>query len=666
VRADDERAGMRDAVESRAPLVFTRSPFLCRNPDSLRSLFVERRVRFFCGVFVFQIFSLRATSRPRRVAFPVSQLTAAISLSMVASSAFAQTKVEPVVVTASRTAEALTETLRDVSVVRGDELERAGVNDLVVALQSVAGVEVVAQGAGATPSIFVRGGNSNQLLVLVDGQRVGSAFNGLSALQHIPIAQIDRIEIVRGPAASLYGADAVSGVIQIFTKRDKGLSANAMFGEQRSSDVSARAGFASGGSAFSVSANHRESHGYNAIVDPQNFSYNPDRDGYRFTSAQASGAFAISPKLSLEGSALVARGNVQYDGGADFDDRINSDIRNLGAKLNFKASDAWTSTLSVGQGVDKSEFLSSFPGTYKTTQDQASWQNNWRVNRDTVLWGALEWRREKIAALDEFAIDSRRTTSFAFGGDTTWNALKASASLRVDDSSQYDTRTTGNVGLAYALSREWRVLANAGTSFKAPTFNDLYFPGFSNPLLAPEKAKNVELAIAWSRGASNAKALVYDNRVRDLIQFICDANFNCAPQNVAKADLRGATFSAATRIASWNVEGSLDLADPKDANTDKRLARRAKVHGAMKFSGDLFGVTSGIEVIASGDRFDNPSNAKRIAGYGIVNFFARYEVTRGVAVGLRVDNAFDRDYQLASGYATGGRRGWITFNLSQQ
>ncbi len=606
----------------------------------------------------------------RMRARPLSQTTLAFAIATLAAHSVAQTKVDTIVVTAARSAEAIGDTVRDVSVLAGDELLARGINDIATALQSVAGIEVVAQGAGATPSIFVRGGNSNQLLILVDGQRVGSAFSGLSALQHIPISQIDRIEIVRGPAASLYGADAVSGVIQVFTKRGAGLSANAMFGEARSSDVSARAGFASGANSFSASVNHRETRGYNAIVDPQNFSYNPDRDGYRFTSAQASGTFAITPALSLEGNALVARGNVQYDGSATFDDRIKSDIRNLGAKLNYKASNAWTSIFSLGQGVDESEFLSDFPSLFKTTQNQASWQNNWRLNRDSSLWGALDWRREKISSRNAFEVDSRRTTSAALGGETTWNALKASASLRVDDSSQYDTRTTGNLGFAYVLSREWRIHANAGTSFKAPTFNDLYFPGFSNPNLSPEKSKNVELALAWSRGASNAKALVYENRVRDLIQFICDANFNCAPQNVARAILRGATLSAATRVAAWNVEASLDLADPKDANTDKRLARRAKLHGALKVSGDVFGVTSGVEVIASGDRFDNASNTRRLAGYGIVNLFARYDVMRGAShvasLGLRIDNAFDRDYQTASGYSTGGRRGWITLNVYQR
>jgi vitamin B12 transporter len=192
----------------------------------------------------------------------------------------------------------------------------------------------------------------------------------------------------------------------------------------------------------------------------------------------------------------------------------------------------------------------------------------------------------------------------------------------------------------------------------------LYFPGFSNPLLAPERAKNVDFASQWSRDGSSAKLVVYENRVRDLIQFICDANFNCAPQNVAKATLRGVTLSAATRVAAWTVEGSLDVGDPKNESTGKQLPRRAKFHGALKLSGELFGIASGIEIIASGSRFDNPSNTQRLAGYTIANVFARYDISRNVAMGLRIDNAFDRDYRQAAGYSTGGRRAWITLNLS--
>jgi vitamin B12 transporter len=500
---------------------------------------------------------------------------------------------------------------------------------------------------------------------LIDGQRVGSSFNGLSALQHIPLTQIDRIEIVRGPAASLYGADAVSGVIQVFTQRAGGLSASAAVGNQRSSDVSARAGFTNGGHAFSIAANQREARGFNAIVDPDNFSFNPDRDGYRFSSAQANGVFAVTPAFTIEANALAARGNTQYDGSAEFDDRIKSTFHNVGAKAVYTVSDRWNASLALGQGLDRSEFVSSFPGTYKTTQDQASWQNNFKLDRSTSLWSALEWRRERIASTEAFLVDSRRTTSAAIGGDTALGNLKLAGSLRVDNSDQFDTNTTGNVGLAYALSRDWRVSANAGTSFKAPTFNDLYFPGFANPNLSPEKGRNVEVAIAWSRGLSNAKLVVYENRVRDLIQFQCDANFNCTPQNVAKANLFGATISGSTKVAGWTIDGNVDIGDPKDANTDKRLPRRTKVHGALKLSGEVFGVSSGVEVIASGDRFDNASNTRRLAGYGVVNVFARKQVWPGVTVGARIENALDRGYEFSRGYATGGRRMWITVSVKQ-
>lgn len=584
----------------------------------------------------------------------------------VSASAFAQTRTEPVVVTASRVSELVAETLRDVTVLRGDALTASGINDLETALRSVPGFEVQSLGAGATPSLFVRGGNSNQVLVLVDGQRVGSSFSGQSAIQHIPVTQIDRIEIVRGPAASLYGADAVSGVIQIFTKQSSGPAASAAVGNQRSSDLSARAGFVQGNHRFSIAANHRESRGFNAIVDPANFSYNADRDGYRFSSATISAGHQFTRAFSLEGSALIARGNAQYDGDATFDDRLKSNLRNLGVRAIYAPSERWTSTLALGQGVDQSEFVSSFPGNYKTRNDQASWQNNFRVDRKTALWSAVEWRGEKITTDQGFATDSRRTASAALGGEASIDELRVAASIRIDDSNQYDTKTTGNVGLAYALTREWRISVNAGSSFKAPTFNDLYFPGFSNPNLAPERGRSVEAGLAWTRGTSHAKVVLFDNRVRDLIQFQCDANFNCAPQNVAKANLRGATFSAATRVATWQFEASIDVANPEDANSGKRLARRSKLHGAFKANGNVLGVNTGIEIIASGDRFDNASNTRRLAGYGIVNAFARYDIMRGIGLGLRIDNAFDRAYENSRGYSSGGRRTWISLEIAQQ
>ncbi len=593
---------------------------------------------------------------PRYVCLAIAGLLSAID-------AGAQTRVEPLIITASRASESLVETLRDVTVLRGDTLFASGIHELETALRGVPGIEVQSLGAGATPSVFVRGGNSNQVLILVDGQRVGSSFSGQSALQHIPISQIERIEIVRGPAASLYGADAVSGVIQIFTKQVAGLAASVAAGNQRSSDVSARLGFGDGSQRYSVAANHRESRGFNAIIDPANFSFNPDRDGYRFSSVALNAASEFSRSLAVDGSAFIARGNTQYDGSKTFNDRIKSDLRNIGLRAIYAPNDQWKSTLTLGQGIDQSQFISSFPGRYKTTNDQVGWQNNLQLDRGFSLWNAIEWRREQIETDQGFATDSRRTVSAAVGAEVMLSGLKIASAVRLDDSNQYEKRTTGNIGLAYTLASEWRLTANAGTSFKAPTFNDLYFPGFSNPNLSPEKARNLELAMSWARGASSAKLVVFENRIRDLIQFQCDANFNCAPQNVAKANLRGATLSAAAQIAKWNVDASIDVSEPEDANTGKRLSRRSKLHGALKVSGDVLGVRTGVELLASGDRFDNASNTRRLAGYGVVNAFARYALVRGLNIGLRLENAFDRAYENSRGYSTGGRRAWLTIDF---
>ena len=607
-----------------------------------------------------------STKRPRTNFAPFNlRLIAAALLISAALPMYAQTKLEPVVVTASRVAEPLGATLRDVSVVEGAVLREAGVVDITDALRMLPGVELSVNGPGATPSIFLRGANSNQTLVLIDGQRISSSFSGLSSLQNINIDQIERIEVLRGPAASLYGADAVGGVIQIFTRRDRGLSVRAAVGERRSSQVSVNAGIGDAANGASVTVGQNASKGYNAIVNKSDFSYNPDRDGYRFNTVQASGNLSPSQGVKLSFSGFETRGNAQYDGDNTFDDRIRSTVSNIGGVAEIQATSAWLSSLRIGSGGEKSAFISSFPGSYQTRNDQLGWQNTLRLSPTLNLLGALEWRRETVSGSDLLPVTARRTTSAVLGSDWSVDALRLNTSVRIDDSSQYGTRTTVNAGLGYRLSNELRATLNSGTSFKAPTFNDLYYPGFANPNLKPERGQNVDLGLQWSSGVSKASATAYQNNVRDLILFQCDARFNCAPQNVSKARLQGVTLAGATRVGGFSLDGSVDFGDPKNTTTDKDLARRARQHGAFKVSGDVFGITTGVELLASGKRFDNASNSRVLPGYALINLYASKVVSPGVRVGVRVENATDRDYQLAYGYATGGRRAWLTLAVDR-
>jgi vitamin B12 transporter len=572
----------------------------------------------------------------------------------------AQTKTETVVVTATRVPEPMANALRDITVIYADTLREAGVVDIVDALRSVPGVELSQTGPGATPSIFIRGANSNQTLILVDGQGIASSYSGLSALQHVSIDQIERIEVLRGPAASLYGADAVGGVIQIFTRRDRNFALRTGAGEWHSTHAGINAGLGNADNGVAISASQSRSRGYNAIVNPNDYSYNPDRDGYRFNSVQMNGALTLSPALKLGLSAFETRGKSQYDGDATYDDRVTSVVNNVSANIDLQGSSGWLSTLRLGSGGEKSAFDSTFPGRYQTRHDQIVWQNTLRVSPSLGLLGAAEWRRETVSGTDSLPVTVRRTGSALIAADGLLDAWRINTSVRLDDSSQYGTRTTASGSLGYRITPALRAAVNAGSSFKAPTFNDLYYPGYANPNLKPERGQSIDAALHWTSGASRLSATIYQNAVRDLIQFECDANYNCAPQNVAKARLQGLTLAGGTRLGGLLVDGSVDVGDPKNVTTNRQLARRARQHAALKVSGDLFGFATGIELVASDRRYDNAGNSRALPGYALLNVHASRVVLPGVRLGVRVENATDRDYQLAYGYATGGRRGWLT------
>lgn len=577
----------------------------------------------------------------------------------------AQTKTETVVVTAMRTPEPTGAALRDVTVIYADALREAGVVDITDALRLVAGVELSQTGPGATPSIFIRGANSNQTLILVDGQRTGSSFSGLSALQHLNIDQVERIEILRGPAASLYGADAVGGVIQIFTRRDRRLTLRLAAGEWQSSQTAFNAGLGSADNGVSINVSQNRSRGYSAIVNANDYSYNPDRDGYRFNTVQVNGALAPIAALKLSLSAFETRGKSQYDGDPAYDDRITSVVNNASASADLQATSAWLSTLKVGSGGEKSAFDSAFPGSYKTRHDQLVWQNAVRANSTLSLLGAAEWRRESVFSTDGLPVTARRTGSVLLGGDWLLEALRMNASVRLDDSTQYGTSTTASGSIGYRFTPTLRMTVNAGNSFKAPTFNDLYYPGYANPNLRPERGQAVDATFHWTSGAAKLAATIYQNKVHDLIQFECDASYNCAPQNVSKARLQGLTLNGASRIGGFLLDGSIDFVDPKNVTSDKALARRARQHAALKVSGDVLRVATGIELIASGKRYDNATNSRVLPGYTVLNIHASKIVWPGVRLGVRIENVTDRDYQLAYGYATGGRRAWLTLAVER-
>jgi vitamin B12 transporter len=571
---------------------------------------------------------------------------------------------DPIVVTAARAPQRLIDLVADVTVIDADEIARGGVQGLVTLLQRQPGVEIVQNGGpGATSGVFLRGANAAQTLVLIDGMRVASASSGAAALEAIPPDQIERIEILRGPASSLYGADAIGGVIQVFTRRGMtGMHANASIGGGTFDSVDASAGVSGGSDVArgSLQLAGRRSDGFNAIVNPSNFSYDPDRDGYRDASVSAHGQLQLGAGHSVALQYFRSHLDSQFDGGDAFDDRTVTTTTEWRAMLDDRFSPDWHSMLSAGDGGDRSVSKTGFGDfPFETHQHQYAWQNDLTLPAGALTL-ALERREERVETDSGFAVRARNTNSLTGVYRVAADAHALQINLRQDDSSQFGNRTTGAIAYGYRLSPDWRVTASAGTAFKAPTFNDLYFPGFSNPDLRPETSRNLEAGVyATGRHADiawDAHAVVYRNRVSDLIVFQCDDSFNCAPNNVADATLKGVTLAGKAIWRDTSVTGSIDVQSPTDAESGRLLPRRARRHGVVSLAQSYGRALFIAELVGSSARFDDAENLRRMGGYGLVNLALEWAIDPRTTVFVRGDNVFNRDYELAADFATGGAR----------
>ena len=574
------------------------------------------------------------------------------------------TTLEPVVVTAARVAQPIANVLADITVIGADEILRSGVQSLAELLQRQPGVEVTQNGGpGGVSGAYLRGANTGQTLVLIDGLRAGSSSSGTTTLEAIPLDQIDRIEILRGPASSLYGADAIGGVVQVFTKRASGSTFTpnlaAGFGTYNTGAVSAGFAGTNGSLRYSVQAGGRTSDGFNAIVNSGNFFYNPDRDGFNTRNLSANLGWTWATGQELSAQYFGNRLNAQSDGGAPFfDDRTITTLQAWSVNSRNTVNDLWTSLLTVGEGSDDSVSETAFGNfPFKTTQRQYFWQNDITLPLG-VLALILERREEHLSTDADFAVTQRNTNSATGVYQLRYDAFALQANLRRDDSSQYGGKTTGGIALGYTLSPAWRFTVGANTGFRAPSFNDLYYPGFSNPDLVPETSTNVEAGAYWNGSADElrweARAIGYHNQVRELIVFQCDADFNCAPQNVDRATLEGATLGLNLYWRDTRVIASIDLANPTNDATGNLLPRRARTHGAVQLLQQAGPVQLGVEFIASSLRYDDAADTVKMGGYGIVNLTVEWPFAKGFTVLLRGGNIFNKNYQLAADYSTGG------------
>ncbi|MGB0127497.1 MAG: TonB-dependent receptor, partial [Rhodocyclaceae bacterium] len=464
-------------------------------------------------------------STPKALALSIASL-----FSIASPLAQAAEDLATIVVTATRQPQRVSELLADVSVVSREDIEQSGQSTVTDLLARQPGLQVSNNGGpGKASSIYIRGATDKQTLVLIDGVRIGSATLGTASLSQIPLSQIERIEILRGPGSALYGADAVGGVIQIFTKKGQGpLQGNAFagFGSRNTQDLSA--GLSGGDErwSYSLRGSYYNTDGIKAIADrrKQPYNYDPSRDSDGFRSSGVSGSVAFRPADGHEigVSLLVAKGRNWYESGPNFDTHADIEQSAFSLYTRNRLAERWTSTLRASRSIDDSTDFSPYSpdgARFKTTQDQLAWQNDVRLPVGNLLV-ALETLNQKVLSEGNFD-RSRRIDSVLAGWSGNLGNHRLQANVRHDDNSQFGGKTTGYGGYGYQITPALRAQVSLGSAFRAPTFNELYYPDFGNPNLKPETALNKEMGLAWELGEQRASATIYDNRVKDLINTVC-------------------------------------------------------------------------------------------------------------------------------------------------
>jgi vitamin B12 transporter len=564
---------------------------------------------------------------------------------------------EEIVVTAARVRQPIAATLQSVTVITSQDVANGGQSTLLGLLQRVGGVEIGANGGAGQPTgVFMRGANSAQTLVLVDGLRMGSATTGTTAFENIPLDQIDRIEIVAGPLSGLYGSDAIGGVIQIFTKSGSGAPGYALsagYGTYNTAKASGSASYRDKDYDIALAAGYEDSDQFSATRPTIPFGqFNPDNDPYRNANVSGRFAYRFGPDVEIGVSGFYSEGKTHFDSGPDTDDVNKQRLSDYAAYLQNRFTSNWQSLLRVGRSTDDIDTTGLFPSRFRTDQDQATWQNTFDALGGTLIAGA-EYLRQKVSSDVEYTTTSRTIGSGFAGYTGDFGPHGLQAMIRYDDNSQFGAHTTGSFGYGYRVSDAWRVRATAGTAFHAPTFNDLYFPIFGNPDLEAERSKSFDVGADWQVASHKASATYFENRISDLIVFDL-ATF--LPENLATARIRGGEFRYEGTLLDSDVRAKLTLQDPVNESNGAQLPRRAKSFGSIDAARTWNAWRFGIELVASGARFDSTDEdpSTRMGGYALVNLYASYKFAPGWTAEMRWNNVGDKDYELAKHYNTPG------------
>lgn len=558
---------------------------------------------------------------------------------------------DEIIVTATRQPTALRQVLPTAHVITRSDIDRIQPKDLPSLLGRIGGVDFRDTGGrGSVSGVFIRGASPSQSIVLIDGMRSASASVGATTLEAIPIESIERIEIVKGPLSGLYGADAIGGVIQIFTQRGQQQRATpAVHVRYRTDDTQEYTAELNGGNergGFHVSFGFETTQGIDRTTIKT--GGNADRDGYDEFALNASGNYRLLDELEARVSFLRTDAHSEFDNTFGPDTGFDSDnkIENNTLKLVYTPLESLRLSFDAGHFVDEN-VTPVFGSDITAKRTSVSLQADYRVHADHTITAGVDYYDDKIDTLAPFAFTSRENIGGFFQWQGRYGDFQVVGSGRYDDNEVYGTDSNGSVAVEYRFAANLAAVVSYGTAFRAPSFNDLFFPGFGNPNVRPEESESVEVSLKGQHLALDWRLSAYHTDVIDLIGFDA-ATFTAA--NTADATLQGIELEFGYRSGPWNFNANLNYLDARDDTTDIYLDGRARFATNVEVYRSIGKFDLSVDLQAESGRHD--LRGTRITGFTTAGLGANYRVTDKLRIAARLDNVWDEDYALTLVNAT--------------
>lgn len=571
---------------------------------------------------------------------------------------------DKITVTATRTPTSVKNTIAQTRVIDSEDLKRYQGQTALDVLKHQPGFNYKQNGGmGTASNFYLRGYDSKQVLILIDGIRYSSISTGEPALNLLPADQIERIEVLYGASgSSIYGADAMGGVIQIFTKgqnvQNTQLSVTAGAGSHDQFLYGATAQFRNdNGTSLSISASHNETDGINSTLPTHSWGiHNSDKDGFKSDNYSLSLSQQVNPALKVGITGLYSESETEFDSGPTTrKDFTNAEQKNGAASAfaDWHYSPASSLKLSYGQSIDESQTTAtSYVSNYETKQEQVSLVGSHAISTDKLLYG-IEHLKQEIDSSAYPGADDRKVTSGFLGYVLSRGNIDAQANVRHDDYSDYDSETTYNLGAAYHLTPELRAGANYAKGYRTPTFNDLYDWG-GDPNLVPETSDNYEAFLEYATYNQTSRLTGYRNEIEDMIA--SDENYQRT--NYAEAKIEGVTLTSDWFINNYLFGLSYDYQKAKDDsgqdNDGNYLPTRPKKKGTIYVGYQLADLNVRAEYQYVDDYFSDITNTNKIDSYNLVNISGNYQLSPNLSMSAQLNNVFNEKYTTEPGYNTDG------------